>query len=162
MKFCSRTKCWRVTLRFNCQNKFPFFQEIFSYFQIFICLIQSNQIVLILILMLSFVTLFFNFGFGNNIFLIFTWLFCKHFFYPITFATIYFVFSDPAKNVFSIFLIPPSREIMFRPFLWLAVHLLPNPTPNVNDLLCKPMGCVRFISIEPHICWHNVYVLVFT
>ena len=27
MKFCSRTKCWQVTLRFNCHNKFPFFQK---------------------------------------------------------------------------------------------------------------------------------------
>ena len=29
MRFCRRTKCWQVTLRFDCHNKFPFFQEIF-------------------------------------------------------------------------------------------------------------------------------------
>ena len=27
MKFCGRTKCWQVTLRFNCHHKFPFFQK---------------------------------------------------------------------------------------------------------------------------------------
>lgn len=34
MKFCNRTKCWQVTLRLNCHNKFPFIQKRISYFQI--------------------------------------------------------------------------------------------------------------------------------
>ena len=34
MKLCSRTKCWQVTLRFNCHNNSHFFQERIGYFQI--------------------------------------------------------------------------------------------------------------------------------
>ena len=41
MKFCSRTKCWQVALRFNCHNKFPFFQKRISYFQI--CYLHTTE-----------------------------------------------------------------------------------------------------------------------
>ena len=63
-----RTKCWQVTLRFNCHMKFPIFREIFSYFQI--CYLRNTEwplfsakIVLIFMLMLHFVTLLFLFQF---------------------------------------------------------------------------------------------------
>ena len=36
------------------------------------------------------------------------------------------------------------------------------PHPHANDLPCKPTGCVCFLRVESHVCWHNVYALVFT
>ena len=63
-----RAKCWQVTLRFNCHMKFPFFQEIFSYFQI--CYLRNTEwplfsakVVLIFMLMIHFVALLFLFQF---------------------------------------------------------------------------------------------------
>ena len=106
MKFCSRTKCWQVTLRFNYHNKFPFFPWNIQLFSDLLSLdtewpLLSAQIVLIFMLMLQFVTLFLLIlvlviifsnilpDFSSNIF-----------FYPITFANNLFCLFRPCKQFF--------------------------------------------------------------
>ena len=75
MRFCSRTKCWQVTLRLIATISSHFFKKSSdSHFPICHLLNTewphfSAQIVLIFILMLQVVMLsFFNFSFGYNIF----------------------------------------------------------------------------------------------
>ena len=116
MKFCSRTKCWQVTLRFNCHNKFPFFQKknqlfsdlLFAYYRMTTFILKYPDHVNFYIyasicyfnfLIISVVVIFFNL----------TWLLCKHFFYPIKFANNLYCLFRPRKQS-SIFLTPRLQK----------------------------------------------------
>ena len=119
MKLCSRTKCWQVTLRFNCLNNFHFF-----FFKkesaIFRFVIQSDHAIFIL-------------KYPDRVY-----FFCNIFSYPVTLANSLFSLSRPP--FFSIFLIlRPSRKIMVRP-------LTTAETGWRNGL--KPSSLIHFNDIE--------------
>ena len=125
MKFCSRTKCWQVTLRFNCHNKFPFFQKknqlfsdlLFAYYRMTTFILKYPDHVNFYIyasicyfnfLIISVVVIFFNIlpDFSANIFFTLSSL-----------QIIYTVFSDPANNL-QYFSPPASRKRMVRHLLF--------------------------------------------
>ena len=115
MKFCSRKKCWQMTLRCNCHNKYPFFQEIFSYFQICYLLndtewpIFNAYIMLIFILRLH--TYYFYFSFGHNVFLLsYLTSLQLFFFHPIKFVNILFCLFRPCNNFFQYISYPPPEK----------------------------------------------------
>ena len=100
-----------------CQMKFPFLQEIFSYFQI--CYLRNTewplfraQIVLIFMLTLHFVALLFLFQFGNNIFFNILPDFSANIFFSTLsrLQTIYFVFSDSVNNFFKYLSYPLQKN----------------------------------------------------
>ena len=124
MKFCSRTKCWQVTLRFNCHNKFPFFQKRISYFQI--CYLLTTEWPLFFLKYPDHVNFYIYTSICYFNFFIISVLVIPVIFFNIlpdfsanTFFTlsslqtiiIYAVFSDPANN-FQYFSPPTSRKRM--------------------------------------------------
>ena len=113
-------------LRFNSHNrhnKFPFTHKRISYILIYY-LFQCYKMTMLKYPVNIFLSLFqfTTFSFLLN-FSYFIWLLCKHFVYAYSVCkTIYFVFSGPTNNFFSVFLIPlppppPSRKIIVRPSL---------------------------------------------
>ena len=110
--FAVGSKCWQVTLRFNCHNNSHFSSKKESAISVYRVtmplLFESTQIVFIFKFMLQFVTLFFFISVLVMLFLTF---------YLSRLQTIYLVFSDPANNFFQYFSSARSRKRIIRT-LW--------------------------------------------
>ena len=110
MKLCSRTKCWQVTLRFDCHSNFHFFsRKNLFYFQIcntewpchFYFKVPRSCLFLYLYMLQVVTLIFFFISVLVMIFLVSYLTSLQTFFsYPTTFANNLFVFSDRLQTIF--------------------------------------------------------------